>query len=181
MTQPPSDALRDRQPRPKRRAQTRDAFARGGSARARCRPRVIALSWHHPRYGYRCIRALLAREGWQVRRKQVQRIRRREGLKVREKPKKIPRRGISTGLPTQTTHRHHVWIWDFIFDRTDNGGTVKMMALLDEYSRPSLAIQVERQITGAEVLRAVEQAMIHYGVPGYIRSDHGPEFIATTV
>jgi len=70
--------------------------------------RLIALSWHHPRYGYRRIRALLAREGWQVSRKQVQRIRRREGLKVREKPKKIPRRGISTGLPTQATHRHHV-------------------------------------------------------------------------
>ena len=81
--------------------------------------------------------------------KQVKRIRRREGLKVREKPKKIPRRGISTGLPTQATHRHHVWTWDFIFDRTDNGRTLKMMTLLDEYSRPSLAIQVERQITGA--------------------------------
>ena len=144
-------------------------------------PRVIALSWHHPRYGYRRIRALLAREGWQVSRKQVQRIRRREGLKVREKPKKILRRGISTGLPTQATHRHHVWTWDFIFDRTDNGGTLKMMTLLDEYSRQSLVIQGERQITGAEVLRVVEQAMIHYGVPGYIRSDHGPEFIATTV
>ena len=111
----------------------------------------------------------------------MQRIRRREGLNVREKPKKIPRRGISTGLPTQATHRHHVWTWYFIFDRTDNGGTLKMMTLLDEYSRPSLAIQVERQITGAEVLRVVEQAMIHYGVPGYIRSDNGPEFIATTV
>ena len=59
--------------------------------------RIIALSWHHPRYGYRRIRALLAREGWTVSRKQVQRIRRREGLKVRSKPKKIPRRGISTG------------------------------------------------------------------------------------
>ena len=143
--------------------------------------RVIALSWHHPRYGYRRIRALLAREGWQVSRKQVQRVRRREGLKVREKPKKIPRRGISTGLPTQATHRHHVWTWDFIFDRTDNGGTLKMMTLLDEYSRQSLAIQVERQITGAEVLRVVEQTMIQYGVPGYIRSDNGPEFIANTV
>jgi hypothetical protein len=54
-----------------------------------------------------------------------------------------------------------VWTWDFIFDRTDNGATLTMMTLLDEYSRPSLAIQVERQITGAEVLRAVEQAMIH--------------------
>ena len=55
------------------------------------------------------------------------------------------------------------------------------MTLLDEYSRPSLAIQIESQITGAEVLRVVEQAMIHYGVPGCIRSDNGPEFIATPV
>lgn len=114
--------------------------------------RILALSWHHPRYGYRRIRALLAREGWMVSRKQVQRIRRREGLKVRPKPKKIPRRGHSTGLPTQATHRHHVWTWDFIFDRTDNGGTLKMMTLLDEYSRQCLAIQVERRITADQVL-----------------------------
>ena len=114
-------------------------------------------------------------------RKQVQRIRRREGLKVRSKPKKIPRRGVSTELPTQADHRHHVWTWDFIFDRTDNGGSLKMMTLLDEYSRQSLAIQVERQITAAEVLGVLEQAMIQYGVPGYIRSDNGPEFIATKV
>jgi len=127
------------------------------------------------------IRALLAREGWTVSRKQVQRIRRREGLKIRSKSKKIPRRGRSTGLPTQAMHRHHVWTWDFIFDRTDSGGTLKMMTLLDEYSRPSLAIQVERQITAAQVLGVLEQAMIQYGVPGYIRSDNGNEFIAAKV
>ena len=121
---------------------------------------IIALSWPYPRYGYRRIRALLAREGWTVSRKQVQHIRRREGLKVRPKPKKIPRRGLSTGLPTQAIHRHHVWTWDFIFDRTDSGGTLKMMTPLDEYSRPSLAIQVERQITAAQVLGVLEQAMI---------------------
>ena len=127
--------------------------------------RIIALSWHHPRYGYRRIRALLAREGWTVSRK--------------PKPKKIPRRGVSTGLPTQAGHRHHVWTWDLIFDRTDNGGSLKMMTLLDEYSRQSLAIQVERQITAAQVLGVLEQAMIQYGVPGYIRSANGPEFITT--
>jgi len=74
-----------------------------------------------------------------------------------------------------------VWTWDFIFDRTDNGGTLKRMTLLDEYSRPCLAIQVERQITAAEVLAVLEKAMIQYGVPGYIRSDNGPEFIAAKV
>jgi transposase InsO family protein len=143
--------------------------------------RIISLSWHHPRYGYRRIRALLAKEGWTVSRKQVQRIRRREGLKVRSKPKKIPRRGVSTGLPTQAMHRHHVWTWDFIFDRTDSGGTLKMMTLLDEYSRQSLAILVERQITSPQVLGVLEQTMIQFGVPGYIRSDNGPEFIAAKV
>ena len=70
--------------------------------------RIGALSWAHPRYSYRRIRVLLGREGWMVSRKHVQHIRRREGLKVRPKPKKIPRRGVSTGLPTQATHRHHV-------------------------------------------------------------------------
>ena len=143
--------------------------------------RIVALSWAYPRYGYRRIRRVLAREGWTVSRKQVQRIRRREGLKVRPKPKKIPRRGVSTGLPTQAMHRHQVWTWDFIFDRTDNGGTLKMMTLLDEYTRQCLAIQVERQITAAQVLAVLEKAMIQYGVPGYIRSDNGPEFIAAQV
>jgi transposase InsO family protein len=94
---------------------------------------------------------------------------------------KIPRHGVSTGLPTQSPHRHHLWTWDFIFDRTDNGGSLKMMTLLDEYSRQSLAIQVERQITAAQALGVLEQAMIQYGVPGYIRSDSGREFIATKV
>jgi len=143
--------------------------------------RIVALSWGHPRYGYHRIRALLEREGWTVSRKQVQRIRRREGLKVRPKPKKIPRRGLSTGLPTQATHRHHVWTWDFIFDRTDNGGTLKMMTLLDEYSRQCLAIQVERQVTAAQVLAVLERAMIQFGLPGHIRSDNDPEFIAAKV
>ncbi len=143
--------------------------------------RIIALSWHHPCYGYRRIRALLAKEGWTVSRKQVQRIRRREGLNVRSKPKRISRRGVSTGLPTQAMYRHQVWTCDFIFDRTDSGGTLKMMPLLDEYSRQSLAILVERQITASQVLGVLEQALMLFGVPGHIRSDNGPEFIAGKV
>ena len=143
--------------------------------------RIVALSWHYPRYGYRRIRALLAQEGWLVSRKQVQRIRRKEGLKVRPKPQRLRRQGVSTGLPTQATHRNHVWTWDFIFDRTDKGGTLKMMTLLDEYPRQSLAIQVERQLTASEVLAVLERAMARYGIPGYIRSDNGPEVIADKV
>ena len=140
--------------------------------------RIVALSWQYPRYGYRRIRALLAREGWSVSRKQVQRIRRKEGLKVRPKPKRIPRQGVSTGLPIEATHRNHVWTWDFIFDRTDKGSTLKMLTMLDEYTRQCLAIRVERQIKSGQVLATLWQAMMAYGLPEHIRSDNGTEFIA---
>ena len=136
------------------------------------------MSWQYPRYGYRRIRALLAREGWSVSRKQVQRIRRKEGLKVRPKPKRIPRQGVSTGLPIEATHRNHVWTWDFIFDRTDKGSTLKMLTMLDEYTRQCLAIRVERQIKSGQVLATLWQAMMAYGLPEHIRSDNGTEFIA---
>ncbi len=143
--------------------------------------RIVALSWHHPRYGYRRIRALLAQEGWLVSRKQVQRIRRKEGLKVRPKPKRIPRQGHSTGLPTQALHRHQVRTWDFIFDRTDKGSTLKMLTMLDEYTRQCVAIRVERQIRSEQVLATLWQAMTTYGIPQHIRSDNGSEFIAQKI
>ena len=119
------------------------------------------------------IRRALANEGWTVIRKQVQHIRRREGLKVRPKPKKIPRCGMSTGLPTQAAHRHHVWTWDFIFDRTDSGGMLKMMTLLDEYTRQCLTIRVERRITSAQVIEVLEKAIRHSRL-GYLSPE---EFI----
>jgi putative transposase len=140
--------------------------------------RIVALSWHYPRYGYRRIRALLAQEGSLVSRKQVQRIRRKEGFKVRPKPQRLRRQGVSTGLPTQATHRNHVWTWDFIFDRTDKGSTLKMLTMLDEYTRQCLAIRVERQIRSDQVLATLWQAMMQYGIPQHIRSDNGTEFIA---
>ena len=140
--------------------------------------RIVSLSWQYPRYGYRRIRAVLEREGWLVSRKQVQRIRRKEGLKVHPKPQRIPRQGVSTGLPTQATHRNHVWTWDFIFDRTDKGSTLKMLTMLDEYTRQCLAIRVERQIRSGQVLATLWQAMMQYGIPEHIRNDNGTEFIA---
>ncbi len=143
--------------------------------------RIVSLSWQYPRYGYRRIRAVLEREGWSVSRKQVQRIRRKEGLNVHPKPQRIPRQGVSTGLPTQATHRNHVWTWDFIFDRTDKGSTLKMLTMLDEYTRQCLAIRVERQIRSGQVLVTLWQAMMQYGIPEHIRSDNGTEFIARKI
>jgi putative transposase len=132
---------------------------------------IVELSWNYPRYGYRRIRALLDQEGWQVSRKRVQRIRRMEGLLVRPKPKKILRQGVSTGLPTQAVHRNHVWTWDFIFDPIDKGSTLKMLTMLDEYTRQCLAIRVEWNITSAHVVATLWQTIICYGIPQYIRSD----------
>ena len=127
--------------------------------------------------GYGRIRRTLAKEGRTVSHKQVQRIRRREECKVQPKPKKIPR----CGAPNQAEHRHHVWTWDFILDHTDTGGKFKMLPLLDQYTRQCLTIRVERHITSAHVLEVLEKAMIQYGLPSYIRSDNGSEFIATKV
>ena len=100
---------------------------------------------------------------------------------MRAKPQRIPRQGVSTGLPTQAHHLNQVWTWDFIFDRTDKGSTLKMLTMLDEYSRRCLAIQVERQIQSEHVLLALWQAMTTYGIPRYIRSDNGSEFIAQKI
>ena len=81
-------------------------------------------------------------------------------------------------MPTQATHRNHVWTWDFIFDRTDKGSTLEMLTMLDEYTRQYLAIRVERQIRSGQVLATLWHAMMPYGIPEHIRSDNGTEFIA---
>ena len=78
-------------------------------------------------------------------------------------------------------YRHHVWTWDFIFDRTEKGSTIKMLTMLDEYTRQCLAICVERQLTANQVLTTLWQTMMQHGIPAYIRSDNGSEFIAGKV
>ena len=93
--------------------------------------RILTLSWQHPRYGSRRIRALLVKEGWAASRKFVQAVRRSSGLQVKPPKKRRPRQGISTGLLTQANRRNHVWSWDFVHDRTDNSGPLKMMTLID--------------------------------------------------
>ena len=143
--------------------------------------RIITLSWEHPRYGYRRIRALLVKEGWAASRKFVQAVRRSSGLQVKPPKKRRHRQGISTGLLTQASRRNHVWSWDFVHDRTDNGGMLKMMTLIDEYTRKCLRIRVARQLTSTDVLSVLSENIDEEGVPSYIRSDNGSEFIAHQV
>ena len=88
------------------------------------------------------------------------------------------RQSLSTGLSTQATHRNHVWTWDFIFARTEKSSTLKMLRMLDGYTRQCLAIRVERQIKSGQVLATFWQAMMAYGIPEHIHSGNGTEFIA---
>ena len=140
--------------------------------------RIHALAERHPRYGYRRIAALLRDEGWSVGKRQVQRLRRTEGLRVPPTKRKIVRRGQSTGLPTKATHRGHVWTWDFIADATVRGGALRMLTVLDEHTRECHVLRADRALRSADVIALVKEAIGKHGAPEFIRSDNGSEFIA---
>ncbi len=144
---------------------------------------IIELAKKYGRYGYRRITALLRNAGWQVNHKRVQRIWRREGLKV---PQKQPKRGrlwLNDGscVRLRPEYRNHVWAYDFVFDRTHDGRRIKMLTVVDEYSRECLAIEVDRTLKSRDVLRVLARLMLRHGVPEHIRSDNGPEFVARRV
>ena len=145
--------------------------------------RIVELATKYGRYGYRRITALLRNEGWRVNHKRVQRIWRQEGLKV---PQKQPKRGrlwLNDGscIRLRPERRNHVWAYDFVFDRTHDGRVIKLLTVVDEYSRECLAIEVARRLTSRGVLRVLARLMLRHGLPEHIRSDNGPEFVAKAV
>jgi len=143
--------------------------------------RMRSLSQKHDRYGYRRIAALLRQEGFRVGKRQIQKLRRAEGLRVPETRKRTVRRGVSTGLPTKADHRGHVWTWDFIADFTQRGGSVKILTILDEYTKECHVLRPERMIKSGDVLEWLQKAIAISGAPKYLRSDNGSEFIANIV
>ena len=145
--------------------------------------RVVALAGQYSRYGYRRITAMLRTEGWKVNHKRVERIWRREGLKV---PAKQPKRGrlwLNDGscIRLRPERANHVWAYDFVFDRTHDGRALKMLTVVDEYTRECLAIEVGRSLTAHDVVRVLASLMVQRGVPEHLRSDNGPEFVAKAV
>ena len=150
-------------------------------AEEQLRQRLRELSAQYPRYGYRRIAALLRREGWRVGKRQIQRLRRAEGLRVPPTKRKRCRCGISTGLPTQATHRGHVWTWDFIADATVRGGALRMLTILDEHTRECHVLRANRALRARDVLHWLGTAIAEHGAPEYLRSDNGSEFIAKIV
>ena len=150
-------------------------------AEERLRQRLHELARKHPRYGYRRIAALLRHEGWRVGKRHIQRLRRAEGLRVPPSRRKLVRRGVSTGLPTQATHRGHVWTWDFIADATVRGGALRILTILDEHTRECHVLRVDRALRSTDVLTWLQKAIEEHGAPEHLRSDNGSEFIAKIV
>jgi putative transposase len=141
---------------------------------------IIALATQYGRYGYRRITALLQRAGWQVGKDRVQRIWRREGLKVPQKQPKRARLWLNDGscVRLRPERANHVWSYDFVSARTHDGRTLRLLTLIDEYTRECLAIRVARRLGRYEVIETLAEVMLDRGIPERLRSDNGPEFVA---
>ena len=144
---------------------------------------MIELARQYGRYGYRRIAALLRDAGWQVNDKRVERLWRREGLKVPEKQPKRGRLWLNDGscIRLRAERADHVWSYDFVHHRTHDGRAFRMLNVLDEFTRESLAMRVRRKLTSIDVIDVLTDLFILRGIPGYIRSDNGPEFVAEAV
>ena len=142
---------------------------------------VVKLSKRYPTMGYKKITALLRKSGHFVSKKFVQKVRREEFLQVPVKRPKSRRQGISTGVPTKATHKNHVWSWDFMFDYTQRGGAIKVFNLIDEFTRECYAIHIDRTLKSEDVRSVMIEMIEEHGVPEYIRSDNGSEFIASAI
>ncbi len=135
---------------------------------------IIELATMYGRYGYRRITALLRQAGWLVNKKRVERIWRREGLKV---PRRQPKKGrlwLNDGscIRLRPERANHVWAHDFVQDRTHDGRRFRMLCVVDEFTREALAIRVDRKLGSAQVLETLAELMLERGVPEHIRSDN---------
>jgi putative transposase len=141
---------------------------------------ITDLATQYGRYGYRRITALLKREGWQVGKDRVERIWRREGLKVPHRQRPRGRLWLNDGscVRLRPERKNHVWSYDFVSAKTYDGRTVRMLNLIDEHSRECLMIRSERRWSSAKVIEALADVMVVKGVPEHLRSDNGPEFVA---
>jgi putative transposase len=144
---------------------------------------IVALATRYGRYGYRRITALLRQAGWVVNAKRVERIWRREGLKVPMRQPKKGRLWLNDGscIRLRPERANHVWAYDFVEHRTHDGRKFRMLCVVDEFTREALAIRVKRRLNSSDVLEVLAELMLARGTPPHIRSDNGPEFAALAV
>jgi putative transposase len=144
---------------------------------------ILRLAGQYGRYGYRRITALLQSEGWRVSFSRVLRIWKREGLKVPQKQPKRARLWLNDGscIRLRASRPNEVWSYDFVAERTYEGRPVRILTLVDEFTREPLALPAKRHFTSENVLETLAEVMVERGVPTYIRSDNGPEMTAKAV
>jgi transposase InsO family protein len=142
---------------------------------------IHRLAVSNSRYGYRRITVLLKREGWEVNRKRVHRIWKSEGLGLPRRRPKRRRRGPAGEMVNRPEYPDHVWSYDFAEDRTERGGKLRILAVIDEYTRECLATRIAPSIPASGVVEVLEWLFMTRGMPKYLRSDNGPEFVAKAV
>lgn len=144
------------------------------------RGRVIALASEFGRYGYRQVTSLLNMEGWDVGKDRVYSIWRQEGLQVPEKQPKRARLWLTDGscIRHRPEYPNHVWSYDFVAEKTHDGRTIKILNIIDEFTRECLASHVARRIRAQDVILILADLFLQRGCPQFVRSDNGPEFIA---
>ena len=144
---------------------------------------VIALATEYGRYGCGRITAMLRAAGWAVNGKRVERIWRLEGLKAPRRQPKKSRLRLTDGscVRLRPERPNHVWSYDVVEDRTHDGRTLRMLNVIDAFARERLAIRIDRKLKSTDVIGVLSDLFILRGVPGRVRSDHGPEFVAKAV
>jgi putative transposase len=142
---------------------------------------IRRLAVGNSRYGYRRITVLLKREGWGVNRKRVHRIWKSEGLGLPRRRPKRRRREPAGEMVNRPECPDHVWSYDFAEDRTERGGKLRILVVIDEYTRECLATRIAPSIPASGVVEVLEWLFMTRGVPKYLRSDNGPEFVAKVV
>jgi putative transposase len=145
--------------------------------------RMRQLAEENPVYGYRFIWALLRRQGVRVNRKRVHRLWKAAGLKVVRAEPKREHKGTSENACSilRAEYPDHVWTYDFVFDATSDGRQLKLLVIVDEFTRRCLRIEVGRSMTARTVVRVLAELVQIHGEPGGIRSDNGSEFTAAAV
>lgn len=149
----------------------------------RLRADIIKLATQYGRYGYRRITALLRVAGWIVNHKRVERIWREEGLKVPYRQKKRRRLYLNDGscIRLRPHWPRHVWSYDFVADRLLDGRKIRVLTVIDEYTRECLALRTGYQLKNDDVMDVLSDLFITRGIPDHIRSDNGSEFTAKRI
>jgi putative transposase len=145
------------------------------------RMRLRELAAARVGYGYRRLHILLWREGWEVNHKRVYRLYREEGLAMRKRPPRRRKACLKREARAMTSEKNECWSMDFMSDELFDGRRIRVLTLVDNHRRESLAIHVGHRIRGAEVVEVLERAKREHGKPRRIQVDNGPEFISKDV